>query len=41
VTYVEQYTDESSEEDMAATASSMEAAMTKTLMMLKRMAEKQ
>ena len=40
VTYIEQYTDESSDEDMEATANSMEAAITKTLMTLKRVAEK-
>lgn len=40
VTYIEQYTDESSEADRDATAKSMSEAVTKTLMTLKRMAEK-
>lgn len=40
VTYVEQYTDEGSEADRKATATSMEAAIDKTLKTLKKIAEK-
>ena len=40
VTYIEQYTDESSDEDMDATAASMEESIAATLQKLKKKAEK-